>query len=152
MEQAERRERLRKLLKVASGGIIFTTIQKFLPENRDRFSLLSDRRDIVVIADEAHRSQYDFIDGLARNTRYVLPDASFVAFTGTPIGKADRSTPAMFGGYISIYDIQQAAADGATVRIFYEGRLVNLELKENEKSYIAPEFEVSLSFVHLFLK
>jgi type I restriction enzyme R subunit len=140
-EQAENREHLRRLLKVASGGIIFTTIQKFLSENGDRFSPLSDRRNIVVIADEAHRSQYDFIDGLARNMRDALPNASFVGFTGTPIEKADRSTPAVFGDYISIYDIQQAVADGATVRIFYEGRLAKLELKENERPHIDPEFE-----------
>jgi len=140
-EQAESREHLRRLLKVASGGIIFTTIQKFMPENEDRFPLLSGRRNIVVIADEAHRSQYDFIDGLARNMRDALPNASFIGFTGTPIEKADRNTPAVFGDYISIYDIQQAVADGATVRIFYEGRLAKLELKENERPHIDPEFE-----------
>ena len=106
--QAETRAHLRELLKVASGGIIFTTIQKFLPENGERLPLLSDRRNIVVIADEAHRSQYDFIDGLARNMRDALPNASFIGFTGTPIEKADRSTPAVFGNYISIYDIQRA--------------------------------------------
>jgi len=140
-EQAESREHLRSLLKVASGGIIFTTIQKFLPENGDRYPLLSDRRNIVVIADEAHRSQYDFIDGLARNMRDALPNASFIGFTGTPIEKADKSTPAVFGDYISIYDIQQAVADGATVRIFYEGRLAKLELEENERPHIDPQFE-----------
>jgi len=127
--QAKNRKHLRKLLRVASGGIIFTTIQKFLPEDSDRFPLLSDRRNIVVIADEAHRSQYDFIDGLARNMRDALPNASFIGFTGTPIEKADRSTPAVFGDYISIYDIQQAVEDGATVSIFYEGRLAKLDLK-----------------------
>jgi type I restriction enzyme R subunit len=94
-----------------------------------------------VIADEAHRSQYDFIDGLARNMRDALPDASFIGFTGTPIEKADRSTPAVFGDYISIYDIQQAVLDGATVRIFYESRLAKLELKEEERPHIDPEFE-----------
>ena len=140
-EQAESREHLRRLLKVASGGIIFTTIQKFMPENGDRLPPLSDRRNIVVIADEAHRSQYDFIDGLARNMRDALPNASFIGFTGTPIEKADRSTPAVFGDYISKYDIQQAVADGATVRIFYEGRLAKLELKESERPHIDPEFE-----------
>ena len=139
--QAETRAHLRELLKVASGGIIFTTIQKFLPENGERLPLLSDRRNIVVIADEAHRSQYDFIDGLARNMRDALPNASFIGFTGTPIEKADRSTPAVFGDYISVYDIQQAVHDGATVRIFYESRLAKLELKEEEKPYIDPEFE-----------
>jgi type I restriction enzyme R subunit len=139
--QAETREHLRELLKVASGGIIFTTIQKFLPESGERFPLLSNRRNIVVIADEAHRSQYDFIDGLARNMRDALPEASFIGFTGTPIEKADRSTPAVFGNYISIYDIQQAVVDGATVRIFYESRLAKLELKEEERPHIDPEFE-----------
>jgi len=139
--QAETREHLRGLLKVASGGIIFTTIQKFLPENGDRYPLLSKRRNIVVIADEAHRSQYDFIDGLARHMRDALPNASFIGFTGTPIEKADRSTPAVFGNYISIYDIQQAVLDGATVRIFYESRLAKLELKEEERPHIDPEFE-----------
>ncbi len=139
--QAETRENLRELLKVASGGIIFTTIQKFLPESGERFPLLSARRNIVVIADEAHRSQYDFIDGLARNMRDALPNASFIGFTGTPIEKADRSTPAVFGDYISIYDIQQAVRDGATVRIFYESRLAKLELKEEERPHIDPEFE-----------
>ncbi|MDP2728871.1 MAG: type I restriction endonuclease subunit R [Dehalococcoidales bacterium] len=139
--QAETREHLRELLKVASGGIVFTTIQKFLPENDEKFPLLSSRRNIVVIADEAHRSQYDFIDGLARNMRDAIPYASFIGFTGTPIEKADRSTPAVFGNYISIYDIQQAVHDGATVRIFYESRLAKLELKEEEKPHIDPEFQ-----------
>ena len=139
--QAETRQHLRELLRVASGGIIFTTIQKFLPENGERFPLLSDRRNVIVIADEAHRSQYDFIDGLARNMRDALPNASFIGFTGTPIEKADRSTPAVFGSYISIYDIQQAVIDGATVRIFYESRLAKLELKEEERPHIDPEFE-----------
>jgi len=139
--QAETRSHLRELLKVASGGIIFATIQKFLPENTERFPILSNRRNIIVIADEAHRSQYDFIDGLARNMRDGLPNASFIGFTGTPIEKADRSTPAVFGDYISIYDIQQAVLDGATVRIFYESRLAKLELKEEERPYIDPEFE-----------
>jgi len=139
--QAQTRGHLRELLKVASGGIIFTTIQKFLPENGERYPLLSERRNIVVIADEAHRSQYDFIDGLARNMRDALPNASFIGFTGTPIEKEDRSTPAVFGNYISIYDIQQAVMDGATVRIFYESRLAKIELKEEERPRIDPEFE-----------
>ncbi|MFO7997182.1 MAG: type I restriction endonuclease subunit R [Dehalococcoidia bacterium] len=139
--QAETRAHLKELLKVASGGIIFTTIQKFLPENHERLPLLSNRRNIVVVADEAHRSQYDFVDGLARNMRDALPHASFIGFTGTPIEKADRNTPAVFGDYISIYDIQQAVEDGATVRIFYESRLAKLELKEEERPHIDPEFE-----------
>lgn len=139
--QAETREHLKELLRVASGGIVFTTIQKFLPELGEKYPLLSSRRNIVVIADEAHRSQYDFIDGLARNLRDALPNASFIGFTGTPIEKADRSTPAVFGNYISIYDIQQAVLDGATVRIYYESRLAKLELKEEERPKIDPEFE-----------
>ncbi|NQT48379.1 MAG: type I restriction endonuclease subunit R, partial [Chloroflexi bacterium] len=140
-EQADNREHLRKLLKVASGGIIFTTIQKFFAEGPDRFPLLSDRANIIVIADEAHRSQYDFIDGLARHMHDALPNASFIGFTGTPIEETDRNTPAVFGDYISTYDIQQAVVDGATVRIFYESRLAKLELKESEKPKIDPEFE-----------
>ncbi|MCK5109290.1 MAG: DEAD/DEAH box helicase family protein, partial [Methanosarcinales archaeon] len=133
---------LLKVVVLASGGVVFTTIQKFLPEKKgDRFPLLSERRNITVIADEAHRSQYDFIDGFARHTRDALPNASFIGFTGTPIEKADRSTPAVFGDYIDIYDIEQAVEDEATVRIYYESRLAKLELKPEEKPKIDPEFE-----------
>jgi type I restriction enzyme R subunit len=139
--QTETREHLRELLKVASGGIIFTTIQKFLPEPGERYPQLSDRRNVVVIADEAHRSQYDFIDGFARHMRDALPNASFVAFTGTPIEFVDRNTRAVFGSYISTYDIQQAVEDGATVRIYYEARLAKIELKEEERPHIDPDFE-----------
>ena len=140
--QAETREGLRELLKVASGGIVFTTIQKFLPDPKsDSYPLLSERRNIVVIADEAHRSQYDFIDGFARHMRDALPNASFIGFTGTPIEKADRNTPAVFGNYIDIYDIERAVNDGATVRIYYESRLAKLELKPEERPKIDPEFE-----------
>lgn len=140
--QAESRAKLRELLKVASGGIVFTTIQKFLPEEKgDKFPRLSDRRNIVVIADEAHRSQYDFIDGFAKHMRDALPSASFIGFTGTPIEKADRSTPAVFGKYIDIYDIEKAVEDENTVRIFYESRLAKLELKPEERPKIDPEFE-----------
>ena len=140
--QAETRAELRNLLKVASGGIVFTTIQKFLPDEKsDPYPLLSDRRNIVVIADEAHRSQYDFIDGFARHMRDALPNASFIGFTGTPIEKADRNTPAVFGNYIDIYDIEKAVHDGATVRIFYESRLAKIELKPEERPKIDPEFE-----------
>ncbi|MDD5051017.1 MAG: type I restriction endonuclease subunit R [Syntrophorhabdaceae bacterium] len=140
--QAETRGALREYLKVASGGVVFTTIQKFLPEVKgDTYPMLSDRRNIVVIADEAHRSQYDFIDGFARHMRDALPKASFIGFTGTPIEKADRSTPAVFGDYIHIYDMEQAVNDGATVRIYYESRLAKLELKPEEKPKIDPEFE-----------
>jgi type I restriction enzyme R subunit len=140
--QAEGRADLREKLKVASGGVVFTTIQKFMPEEKgDRFPLLSDRRNIVVIADEAHRSQYDFIDGFARHLRDALPHASFVGFTGTPIELTDKNTRAVFGDYVSIYDIQRAVEDGATVPIYYEGRLAKLELKESERPRIDPEFE-----------
>ncbi len=140
--QAESRAALRQLLTVASGGVIFTTIQKFLPEEKgDRFPLLSDRRNSVVIADEAHRSQYDFIDGFAKHMRDALPNASFIGFTATPIEKADRSTPAVFGNYIDVYDIHQSIEDKATVPIYYEARLAKLDLKEEEKPKIDPEFE-----------
>ncbi len=136
--QADSRDDLaRKLKSSASGGIIFTTIQKFLGNGE----ILSDRRNIVVIADEAHRSQYDFIDGNARAMRDALPHASFIGFTGTPIELKDANTRAVFGDYISVYDIQQAVEDGATVPIYYEGRLAKLELKEAEKPKIDPEFE-----------
>ena len=140
--QAENRAHLRELLKVASGGVIFTTIQKFFPENKgDTYPLLSERSNIVVIADEAHRSQYDFIDGFARHMRDALPRASFIGFTGTPIEKEDRNTRAVFGDYISIYDIQRAVEDGATVPIYYESRLAKIELDEAEKPRIDKEFE-----------
>ena len=140
--QATSRDQLKQLLRVASGGIVFTTIQKFFPEEKgDRYPLLSERRNIIVIADEAHRSQYDFIDGFAKHMRDALPNASFIGFTGTPIEKSDRSTPAVFGNYIDIYDIEQAVEDGATVRIYYESRLAKLELKQDERPRIDPEFE-----------
>jgi len=139
--QAEDREHLQELLRVASGGVIFTTIQKFLPEQGQDYPLLSERRNIVVIADEAHRSQYDFIDGFARHMHDALPNASFIGFTGTPIELTDRSTPAVFGDYIDIYDIQRSVEDGATVRIYYEGRLAKLALDETERPKIDPEFE-----------
>jgi type I restriction enzyme R subunit len=140
--QAADRSDLREKLKVASGGVVFTTIQKFLPEEKgDRHPVLSERHNIVVIADEAHRSQYDFIDGFARHMRDALPNASFVGFTGTPIEKTDANTRAVFGDYISVYDIQRAVADGATVPIYYESRLTKLELSEVERPRIDPEFE-----------
>lgn len=103
--------------------------------------VLSDRRNIVVIADEAHRSQYDFIDGFARHMRDALPHASFIGFTGTPIELQDANTRAVFGDYISVYDIQRAVEDGATVPIYYESRLAKLELDEAERPKIDPEFE-----------
>lgn len=140
--QAESREHLRELLQVASGGVVFTTIQKFFPaEKGDHYPLLSERRNVVVIADEAHRSQYDFIDGFARHMRDALPNASFIGFTGTPIELADKSTRAVFGDYISVYDIQRAVDDGATVRIYYESRLANLALDEQEKPHLDAGFE-----------
>ncbi len=140
--QAESRENIRELLRVSSGGVIFTTIQKFLPEEKgDRYPLLSERHNIVVVADEAHRSQYGFIEGFARHMRDALPRASFIGFTATPLELGDKSTPAVFGDYIDVYDIQRAVEDGATVRIFYEGRLAKLELKEEERPKIDPDFE-----------
>jgi len=141
-EQAVDRADLRARLSRASGGVVFTTIQKFLPgEQGDKHPVLSDRRNIVVIADEAHRSQYDFIDGFARHMRDALPRASFIGFTGTPIEKADANTQAVFGDYISVYDIQRAVEDGATVPIFYEGRLAKLALKPEERPKLDPAFE-----------
>ncbi|WP_105317566.1 type I restriction endonuclease subunit R [Thermus tenuipuniceus] len=140
--QAESRAHLRELLSIQAGGVIFTTIQKFLPEEKgDRYPTLSERRNIVVIADEAHRSQYDFIDGFARHMRDALPNASFIAFTGTPIELADRNTRAVFGDYISIYDVQRAVEDGAVVPIYYESRLAKLDLPEELKPRIDAEFE-----------
>ncbi len=140
--QAADRADLRTKLKVASGGIVFTTIQKFFPEEKgDAHPVLSERKNIVVIADEAHRSQYDFIDGFARNMRDALPNASFIGFTGTPIEQTDANTRAVFGDYISVYDIQRAVVDGATVPIYYESRLAKLALKESERPAIDPSFE-----------
>lgn len=153
--QAENRDDLKRKLSVSSGGIVFTTIQKFLPEVQEKidigegrtknikgqFELLSERRNIVVIADEAHRSQYDFMDGFAKHMRDALPNASFIGFTGTPIENTDKNTQAVFGDYIDVYDIQQAVEDGATVRIFYENRLAKINLKEDEKPRVDEEFE-----------
>jgi type I restriction enzyme R subunit len=153
--QADSRKELRELLSVGSGGIVFTTIQKFFPENdREKHPILSPRDNVVVIADEAHRSQYGFSAkvlekkdktlityGYAKYLRDALPKASFIGFTGTPIEKADRSTPAVFGKYVDTYDIEQAVDDGATVRIYYESRLAKLELKPEERPKIDKEFE-----------
>ena len=140
--QADSRADLRARLAVESGGVVFTTIQKFFPEEQgDQHPQLSDRSNIVVIADEAHRSQYDFIDGYARHMRDALPNASFIGFTGTPIELADASTRAVFGDHISIYDIQRSVEDGATVPIYYESRLARLALDEQEKPAIDPDFE-----------
>lgn len=165
--QAENRERLKELLKVSSGGIVFTTIQKFYPDDSftnnntssvdsgSEFELLSDRKNIIVIADEAHRTQYGFkartidekdengnligkktVYGFAKYLRDALPNATFIGFTGTPIEKTDKNTPAVFGDYVDIYDIAQAVEDGATVRIFYEGRLAKINLSEEGKKLI----------------
>ncbi|MFN9082972.1 MAG: type I restriction endonuclease subunit R [Planctomyces sp.] len=139
--QAGDRDHLRELLKVASGGVIFTTIQKFMPEKGEKMPSLSERRNIVVIADEAHRSQYDLIDGLARNLRDALPNASFIGFTGTPIEQTDANTRAIFGDYISIYDIQRAVADGATVPIYYESRIAKLGLNIATLPRLDQEFD-----------
>ncbi|MDE2981073.1 MAG: type I restriction endonuclease subunit R [Gemmatimonadota bacterium] len=140
--QAENRADLRAKLAVESGGVVFTTIQKFFPEETgDRMPELSGRRNIVVIADEAHRSQYDFIDGYARHMRDALPNASFIGFTGTPIELKDANTRAVFGDYISVYDIERAVEDKATVPIYYESRLARLALDEAERPKIDPDFE-----------
>lgn len=161
--QAESREHLKKLLKVASGGIVFTTIQKFLPESGDKFPQLSDRRNIVVIADEAHRTQYGFeaklIDekdketkevigkriayGFAKYMRDALPNATYIGFTGTPIEGTDVNTPQVFGNYIDRYDIKDAIDDGATVKIFYESRLAKVNLDEEGRRLI-EEFDKEL--------
>jgi type I restriction enzyme R subunit len=150
--QADGREHLRALLNRASGGVVFTTIQKFMPDKGQSMAELSPRRNIVVIADEAHRSQYGFGGrvnertgemsyGFAGNLRDALPNASFIGFTGTPIDKADASTRAVFGDYISIYDIQRAVADKATVPIYYESRIAKLGLNAATLPTIDDEFE-----------
>lgn len=140
--QADSVTHMKELLRVASGGIVFTTIQKFQPDEKGaQMPLLSDRRNIVVIADEAHRSQYDLIDGLARNLRDALPNASFIGFTGTPIETNDANTRAIFGDYISVYDIQRAVADQATVPIYFESRIAKLALNQQVMPTIDDEFE-----------
>ena len=159
--QAEGRDDLRDKLKVASGGIIFTTMQKFSPKDGETiYPLLSDRRNIVVIADEAHRSQYGFkareVDikdgagniigkktayGFAKYLRDALPNATFIGFTGTPVELDDKNTPAVFGDYVDVYDIAQAVEDGATVRIYYESRLAKVRLKEEEKEELDQRFD-----------
>lgn len=153
--QAEDRNHLKELLKVVSGGVVFTTIQKFQPEEGNVYELLSDRRNIVVIADEAHRTQYGFkaktidakddhgnvvgkkiVYGFAKYMRDALPNATYLGFTGTPIESTDINTPAVFGNYVDIYDIAQAVNDGATVRIYYESRLARVILSEEGKRLI----------------
>lgn len=153
--QAEDREDLKKLLKVASGGIVFTTIQKFNPDNGNIYERLTERRNVIVIADEAHRTQYGFkaktVDvrneadevigseikyGFAKYLRDALPNATYLGFTGTPIEKTDVNTPAVFGNYVDIYDIAQAVEDGATVRIYYESRLAKVRLSDEGKKLV----------------
>ncbi len=162
--QAQDRAHLKELLKVASGGIVFTTIQKFLPQNQESiYEQLSDRKNIVVIADEAHRTQYGFeasvkevkdkttkekigeriAYGFAKYMRDALPNATYIGFTGTPIEGTDVNTPQVFGQYVDIYDISQAVADGATVRIYYESRLAKVNLDEEGKRLI-EEFDEEL--------
>jgi len=153
--QAKDRNHLKELLKVGSGGVVFTTIQKFQPDEGNVYELLSDRENIVVIADEAHRSQYGFkaktidernerdeivgkkvVYGFAKYLRDALPNATYLGFTGTPIENTDVNTPAVFGNYVDIYDIAQAVEDGATVRIYYESRLAKVNLSEEGKALV----------------
>ncbi len=153
--QAESRAELKDLLKVASGGIVFTTIQKFNPEEGNVYDLLSDRENIIVIADEAHRTQYGFkaktvddrneagevigkktVYGFAKYMRDALPNATYLGFTGTPIEQTDVNTPAVFGNYVDIYDIAQAVEDGATVRIYYESRLAKVNLSDEGRRLV----------------
>ncbi len=153
--QAGSRDQLKDLLKVASGGVVFSTIQKFQVDEGNVYELLSDRKNIVVIADEAHRTQYGFkaktidvkdekgnvigkktVYGFAKYTRDALPNATFLGFTGTPIESTDVNTPAVFGNYVDVYDIAQAVDDGATVRIYYEGRLAKINLSDEGKELV----------------
>ncbi len=155
-KMAVTRDSLKSLISVSSGGVIFTTIQKFLPEEgKNDFPLLSERSNIIVIADEAHRSQYGFRAniskdeeedvsvkyGYAKYLRDAIPNATFIGFTGTPIETADRSTPAVFGKYVDIYDVQQSVEDGSTVRIYYESRLAKVDIKPEERPHIDQKFE-----------
>ncbi|WP_298536799.1 type I restriction endonuclease subunit R [uncultured Algibacter sp.] len=150
--QADSREHIKELLKVSGGGVIFTTIQKFAPAEGNVYETLSDRTNIVVVADEAHRSQYGFSGrvvetddgseiryGNAKYLRDALPNASYIGFTGTPIEKEDKSTPAVFGDYIDVYDIKQAVDDGATVPISYESRLIKIKLDEKKAAALDDE-------------
>ena len=150
-QQADSREDLQKVLTRPSGGVVFTTIQKFTPEHGEtEYPVLTDRRNVVVIADEAHRSQYGFRAKVARRTgeisygfakylRDALPNASFIGFTGTPIEQEDVNTPAVFGQYIDVYDINRGVEDGATVPIYYESRIARIELDEGEKPHLDDE-------------
>lgn len=140
--QATDRADLRLKLAVNAGGVIFTTIQKFFPNERDtRHKALTRRDNVIVIADEAHRSQYDFVDGFAGHMRDALPNASYIGFTGTPIERRDANTRSVFGEYIAVYDIEQSVKDGATVPIYYESRLAKLSLDESQRPQIDDDFE-----------
>lgn len=155
-KQADDRQQLKELLKVGSGGVVFSTIQKFQQEEGNVYEQLSDRRNIIVVVDEAHRTQYGFqaktvdekddagevigqkvVYGFAKYLRDALPNANYLGFTGTPIEKTDVNTPAVFGNYVDIYDIAQAVEDGATVRIYYESRLAKVGLSAEGKKLIA---------------
>lgn len=141
-KQANSREEMRELLSVQSGGVIFTTMQKFAPEADEKeMPLLTDRSNVIVMADEAHRSQYGFSGkmnyiknedamkyGYAKYLRDALPNASYIGFTGTPVSSADKNTEAVFGHYIDVYDMTQSVKDGATVKIYYESRIIPLDL------------------------
>lgn len=140
-QQATSRDNLQELLTREAGGIIFTTNAKFFPEESNDYPQLTDRSNIIVIADEAHRSQYNFIDGFAKHIRQALPNASFIGFTGTPIENEDKSTPAVFGDYIDIYDIERAVQDGATVPIYYESRLIELDIDQSMRANIDKEID-----------
>jgi type I restriction enzyme R subunit len=141
-EQAESREDLRAKLTRTAGGVVFTTIQKFYPDEKGGdHPELTDRRNVVVLADEAHRSQYDFVDGYARHIRSALPNATFVGFTGTPLELDDKDTRLVFGNYIDVYDVERAVEDGATVPIYYESRLAKLDLPDDEKPRLDEGFE-----------
>ena len=151
-KQADTRKKLRELLSVQAGGIVFTTIQKFLPEESDQsMEALTTRRNVVVIADEAHRSQYGLEAkeedgkvsfGFAKHMRDALPNASFIGFTGTPVELSDKNTPALFGDYIDIYDLTQAVKDKTTVPIYYESRIAKLDLPQELKSKIDDEYDI----------
>ncbi|MBA7569020.1 hypothetical protein ES708_10757 [subsurface metagenome] len=154
--QAKDRDHLKDLLKVASGGVVFTTIQKFQPDEGNVYEMLSDRGNIIVIADEAHRTQYGFkaktidakdengyvvgkkiVYGFAKYLRDALPNATYLGFTGTPIESTDVNTPAVFGNYVDVYDISKAVEDGATIRIYYESRLAKISLSEEGKKLVS---------------
>ncbi|MEM1041115.1 MAG: type I restriction endonuclease subunit R [Bacteroidota bacterium] len=140
-EQAETREHLRDLLATRAGGIVFSTLQKFGTRKDEAMPVLTERRNVIVLADEAHRSHYDFTDGLARNLRDALPHATFVGFTGTPLELSDRSTSNVFGDYVDTYTISEAIADDVIVPLSYENRLATLDLPEEAESFLDEGFE-----------